>query len=179
MAKKSGSAPAKTEEGRRGSLESTWEPFASLRGEIDNLFDEFQNGWPFGANRRSNWLESLRGGPSAPGLRVPAVDIVDNDKEVQVKAELPGMDETDIDVQLTDTTLTIAGEKKEEREEGEKEGDHYLSELRYGSFKRSLPVPEGINRDKVKAKFKKGVLTITLPKTPAAQKKTKKIEVKS
>lgn len=179
MAKKSSNAPVKSEEGRHGTLEGTWEPFASLRGEIDNLFDEFQSGWPFGVNRRPDWLQSFRGGPSASGLGVPAVDIADNDKEVQVKAELPGMDETDIDVQLTDTTLTISGEKKEEREEGEKEGDHYLSELKYGSFKRSFPVPEGINREKVKAKFQKGVLTITLPKTPAAQKKTRKIEVKS
>jgi HSP20 family protein len=87
------------------------------------------------------------------------------------------MDEKDIDVRLSEDTLTIRGEKKEEREERE-EGNYYVSERRYGSFQRSFRVPKGIDPDKVDANFQKGVLTITLPKTPEAQQKAKKIEVK-
>jgi HSP20 family protein len=97
---------------------------------------------------------------------------------VEVRAELPGIDEKDIDVRLSDGTLTIRGEKKEEREEREEGGSYYVSERRYGSFQRSFRIPEGIDHDKVDASFRKGVLTITLPKTPEAQQKAKKIEVK-
>ena len=133
---------------------------------------------PFRRHRRG-LTEPFRGTPLAWGTGMPAVDVIDKEKEVEVRAELPGMDEKDIDVRLSGDTLTIQGEKKEEREEREEGGSYYVSERRYGSFQRSFRVPEGIDRDKVDASFRKGVLTITLPKTPEGQQKTKKVEIKS
>jgi HSP20 family protein len=180
MTKESAKVPVKSEERRGGILESPWESLVSLRDEIDRMFDEIWSGGmlsPF-RRRRHGLTEPFRGTPLAWGAGMPAVDVIDKEKEVQVRAELPGMGEKDIDVRLSDDTLTIRGEKKEEREEREEGGNYYVSERRYGSFQRSFRIPEGIDRDKVDASFQKGVLTITLPKTPEAQQKAKKIEVK-
>ena len=181
MAEESAKVPVKSEERSGGGiLERPWESLLSLRDEIDRMFDEIWSGGmlsPF-RRRRRGLTEPFRGTPLAWGAGMPAVDVIDKEKEVQVRAELPGMDEKDIDVRLSDDTLTIRGEKKEEREEREEGGSYYVSERRYGSFQRSFRIPEGIDRDKVDAKFQKGVLTITLPKTPEAQQKAKKIEVK-
>jgi HSP20 family protein len=107
----------------------------------------------------------------------PAVDIVEGDKAYEISAELPGMDEKSIEVKLTNEGLTIKGEKHEEKEEKKK--DFYLQERRFGSFERSFRLPEGVDTEKVEANFKKGVLTVTLPKTPAAQQAEKKIAVKA
>ena len=90
-------------------------------------------------------------------------------------AELPGLDVKNIDLQLSDNVLTIKGEKQEEKEEKTK--DRYVSERRYGSFRRSLQVPSSVDADKIEANFKNGVLTVTLPKSPEAQKKQKTIPV--
>lgn len=176
MAEAAENIPVKKEEAS-GAVAPA-EPLTSLRQEIDHLFDEFMSGWPF-RRRRAGSLEPFRGLPSVFGTSAPAVDVIDKDKEMVVQAELPGLEEKDISVQLSDDMLTISGEKKEEREEGEKKGRYYLSERRYGAFQRSLRVPEGVSRDDITAKFRKGVLTVTLPKTPEAQLKSKKIEVKS
>jgi HSP20 family protein len=86
------------------------------------------------------------------------------------------MDESNIDVKFADGTLTIKGEKRDEREEKKKE--YCLSERRYGSFQRSFGVPDGVDADKIEANFKNGVLTVTLPKTPQAQRSEKKIAIK-
>ena len=99
------------------------------------------------------------------------------DLEIKVSAELPGMDEKDIDVSLTRDTLTIKGEKKEEKEDTGK--DYYKMERSYGSFTRSIPLPVEVDTDKVQATFKKGVLEITLPKTAKAIQETKKVPVKA
>ena len=87
------------------------------------------------------------------------------------------MDEKNIDVKVADGTLTIKGEKQEEKEEKKK--DYYLRERSFGSFERSFAIPEGVDADKIEASFKKGVLTLTLPKKPEAQKPAKKIDVKA
>ena len=89
-------------------------------------------------------------------------------------AELPGMDEKNIEVKVADGVLTIKGEKREETEKKEK--DYYLQERRFGSFERRFEVPESVEADKIEASFKKGVLTLTLPKKVEAQKPAKKIE---
>ncbi len=86
------------------------------------------------------------------------------------------MDEKDIEVKFSNGTLTIKGEKNEEKEEKKK--DYYLSERRYGSFQRSFTVPDGVDEDKIEAAFKNGILTVSLPKTPEAQKKEKQIAIK-
>ena len=178
MINKSSKAPVKPEESHPGPLERGRESLANLREEIDHLFEEFQDGGPFRKSRHRRRAHTF-GDPFAFSMRMPAVDVVDRGNDIKLKAELPGMDEKDIEVQLTDRMLTISGEKKEEHEEGEKGSNYYLSERRYGSFKRSISVPEGIDPDKVEATFNKGVLTVTLQKTPEARKKPKKIEVKS
>ncbi len=92
-------------------------------------------------------------------------------------AELPGMDEKNIEVKLSNGSLTIRGEKQEDKEEKKK--DYFVQERRFGSFERTFGLPEGVDREKIEASFKKGVLTVKMPKTPEAQKGEKKIAVKS
>jgi HSP20 family protein len=147
-----------------------WRPFESLRREVDRLFEDFQLGsWrsPFGRSLFD--VQPFWG-------KAPAVDIVEKEKAYEITAELPGMDESNIDVKFADGTLTIKGEKRDEKEEKKK--DYYLSERRYGSFQRSFGVPDGVDADKIETNFKNGVLTVTLPKTEQAQKSEKKIAIK-
>jgi HSP20 family protein len=112
-----------------------------------------------------------------PEMPTPAMDVTEDADGYKVTAELPGMDEKEIEIALTDETLTIKGEKKLEKEETDK--DHYLSERSYGEFRRSFALPENIDPDKVAASFTKGVLTVTLPKTVAAKAEPKKVAVKA
>jgi len=141
---------------------------------MDRLLDSFWRG-----------LSAPRGGGEAPlprlfegafGAAVPALDVVEAEAEYRVTAELPGMDAKDVELTLADDMLTIKGEKKEEREE--KSENYHLSERRFGSFQRSLPLPRGVDRAKVEARFDKGVLTVVLPKTQEAAAAKAKIEIK-
>ncbi|PYV90953.1 MAG: hypothetical protein DMG05_08590 [Acidobacteria bacterium] len=102
----------------------------------------------------------------------PRVDISESDKEFQVTAELPGMDEKNLDISLANSVLTLKGEKKEDKRK-----DYYRMERSYGMFRRTIP--EGVDLEKVEAFFRKGVLTVTLPKTVEAQKERKKIPIKA
>lgn len=164
------------EGGRSGGMLQEWQPFESLRREIDRVFDDFRLGsWPFPFGRRAFDVEPFWRGELSFG-KMPAVDIAERENEYEVTAELPGMDESNIEVKFADNVLTIQGEKKEEKEEKKK--DYYLSERRYGSFQRAFRVPDGVDPDKIEASFKNGVLTVKMPKTPEAQKREKKIEVK-
>jgi HSP20 family protein len=106
---------------------------------------------------------------------MPAVDVTEADGGYEVTAELPGMDEKNIEVKLANRTLTIKGEKRDEKEETKK--DYYMRERNFGSFQRSFTLPEGVDIDKIEASFKKGVLTVTVPKTAEAKKAEKKIAV--
>jgi HSP20 family protein len=110
-------------------------------------------------------------------VSTPAVDVTESDKAYEIAAELPGMDEKDIEVNVANDGLTIKGEKKFEREEKQK--DYYVSERRYGSFERHFGLPKDVEADKIEASFRNGVLKVTLPKTAEAQKPAKKIEVKA
>lgn len=107
----------------------------------------------------------------------PAVDLAETDKGYEITAELPGIEEKDIEVKISNGSLTIKGEKQEAKEEKDKE--YFLSERRYGAFQRTFQMPEGVDADKVAATFAKGVLTITLPKSAEAQKKERKVTVKA
>ena len=98
----------------------------------------------------------------------PAVDIAEKDNAYEVTAELPGMDEKNIEVNVANGKLTIKGEKQEEKEEKKK--DYYLHERHFGSFQRSFRVPEGVDADKIDAHFKKGVLTVTHAQEPSRRK---------
>jgi len=106
----------------------------------------------------------------------PELDVKEDNQSIHITAEVPGLSQNDINVTLVKNVLTISGEKKEEREEKDDKNNVLLSERRYGSFCRSIMVPEGIKPDAVKAEYKNGVLSIDLPKEEAAQ--PKKIEVK-
>ena len=150
----------------RGSLTrfDEWNPFLSLRTEMDRLFDNFFHGF-----------EMERFGNASLGFQ-PKVNVADSEKEITVSVEIPGMDEKDIELALTKDALTIRGEKREEKEEKGK--NYHRMERTYGSFSRTLPLPVEINTDKAEAAYKKGVLIITLPKTEQAVKETKKIPIK-
>ncbi|MCX8030524.1 MAG: Hsp20/alpha crystallin family protein [Thermodesulfovibrionales bacterium] len=140
-------------------------PFNLLRREIDSLFDNFFRSFdilPF-ESRFSTFS--------------PKVDIVESEKEIKVLAELPGIDEKDIEVTLNKDSLTIKGEKKEEKEE-KKEG-YYRMERAYGAFSRTIQLPIEIEPDKAEAQLKKGVLTVTLPKSTKTLEETKKINIKA
>ena len=107
----------------------------------------------------------------------PAVDIHENEHELVVKADLPGVEAKDLDIRVENNILTIRGERRFEKKVNE---DNYLRvERAYGSFQRTFELPASVDRDKISADVSKGVLTITLPKTPDAQKQQKKIEVKA
>ncbi len=135
--------------------------FGSLQREIERVFDSFTNNWPSLDFR-------------ATGL-TPSMDIAESDKDIEITAELPGLEEKDVQVNVADDVLTIKGEKKAEKEEKDK--NYHRIERSYGSFYRSLQLPSGVSADAIKATLKNGVLKVTVTKPAAAQ--PKKIEVKA
>ena len=149
----------------------------SFRSEMDRLFDRFAGGFGFPSLRRMFDMEPAWRPASSFTFSAPAIDMSEDEKAYKVSAELPGLDAKDVDVSISGNTLVLKGEKRQEKEEKEK--NYYFSERAYGSFQRAFELPASVDRDKVAADFAKGVLTITLPKTPDAQKQQKKIEVKS
>ncbi len=142
--------------------------FFTLQREMNRIFDDFWHGWDAAPSE-------LAGGRF--GFFLPSIDVRQSEREIVVKAELPGLDEKDIEVLLTDDALTIRGEKKAEEEEKGK--TYYHMERSYGSFNRVIPLPAGIDQKKVQAQYKNGVLSITLQKTEESQAKGKKISIKA
>jgi HSP20 family protein len=168
--------PVKSEKASVATLHPL-RPFENFRREIDRLFDDFAGGmWrsPFG--RPFFDVEPFWRAPAAM-TTMPAVDVAETDKAYEITAELPGLDEKNIEVKVADDVLTIRGEKQEEKEENRK--DYYLSERSFGSFQRTFQIPSGVDPDKIEASFNKGVLTVTLPKSTEALKSEKKIAVKA
>ncbi len=149
----------------------------TLRSEIDRLFDRFSSDLLWPSFPRLFDDKSLFGLQPSFSVSTPAMDVSEDADAYKLSAELPGMNEGEIEVAVTDGTLTLTGEKKQEKEHKEK--NYYLSEREYGTFKRSFALPEGIDADKISAEFAKGVLTITLPKKPEAKGAPKKVEVKA
>lgn len=141
-------------------MRSPLRDLARMEREMAEMFDRFWPGWPW-SDRERPWA--------------PAVDMIDQKDEIVLRADLPGVDEKDIDVTVRDSTLTIRGERKEEKEE--KKEDYYYAERAYGAFSRSLEVPAGVEPDKIKATFKKGVLEVHLPK--AKETKGRKVDIKA
>jgi len=158
-----------TSKGQGGRLPSRFQdPFQSFRTEMDRLFDSFLGGMPS--------LTSLRQGFPSTQVITPTLDVKENEKEIVVKADLPGMDEKDINLTVHNGVLSLRGEKKSEHTD---ERDNYhVMERSYGSFQRSIRLPDTINEDKAEARFDKGVLTITLPKRPESVSAQKKIQIK-
>jgi HSP20 family protein len=145
--------------GRKGEF-ARWNggPIGDLNREIDRLFDDFTRGLPaFG-----------------PSTLTPKMDVTETETEIELTAELPGLEEKDVQINVADGVLTIRGEKKAEKEEKDK--DYRLVERSYGAFERSLDLPSGVDPDKIEASIAKGVLTVKVPKPEKA--KGKKIDVK-
>lgn len=159
--------------------EATWHPLAVFRNEMDRLFDGFWRRMAPGAPQRRAEIEPqpLWRFDSDFGFAVPNMDLVETDKDFRIKAELPGMDASNVELGISGDVLTIKGEKKDEREE--KAENFHLSERRFGSFRRSFQLHPGVDVERIEAKFDKGVLTVTLPKTPESAARQRKIEVKS
>jgi HSP20 family protein len=151
---------------RRRAGEDLMYPLERLERDMRRMFEDF---WiaPFGEATR--WGEAF----------LPSVDVKEEDDQVVVSAELPGLDAKDVNVEVTQDSVRIAGEKKQEEKEEEKEKGYYRRESCYGSFERIIDLPAPVNEDKAKAQFSKGVLTIKLPKSEQARAKRKKVEVQS
>ncbi|MBB3394829.1 MULTISPECIES: Hsp20/alpha crystallin family protein [unclassified Rhizobium] len=143
------------------------DPFLSLHREVNRLFDDVFRGFGSGLPSFGN-SATFRGG-------WPSVEISDADKEIKVTAEVPGLEEKDIEVLLNDGVLTLKGEKRSESEDK----DRQFSERYYGRFERRIPLGVEVKEDQVDATFRNGVLTVTLPKTEKAQSQVKRIAIKS
>lgn len=142
-----------------------WDPFrqlSTLRNQIDRLFEE-----PFSA--LTEGMQPFMSGWS------PALDVFEDKDNLVIKAELPGMKKEEIEISLHDGVLTLSGERKQEQKHHE--GDIHRSERFVGKFQRTLSLPTAVDGEKVKATYKDGILTVTLPK--AEEAKPKQIQVKS
>ena len=147
-------------------LATRQDSFLTFQQQMNQVFDKFFEGWgmePYGASLETGALFS------------PRVDVAETDGEIKVSLELPGLKEEDIDVSLSRDVLTIRGEKR--REEEEKGRNYYRSERSFGSFQRSVPLPAPVDAAKTEAVYRKGVLTVTLPKARVAEDR-KQITVK-
>ena len=143
------------------------EPFRMLQNEIDRLFTNFTTDLPLIGRWSGN----------GSGRLAVQVDVAETEKAIEVKADLPGVSEKDIDVSLDGDMLTIKAEKKSDKEEKTK--DYHLVERSYGTFERSMMLPFKADATKIDAKFEKGVLKLTVQKPAEAQTKMQKIEVKA
>jgi HSP20 family protein len=138
--------------------------FGSLHREIDRLFDDLTRGG-YGT------LPS----PAQTNL-MPSIDVTETDKEIEITAELPGLERKDVDISIEDDLLTIRGEKKVETKEEDKDKNYHVSERSYGVFYRVIQLPPGVDPASIQAVMSKGVLKLTIPKPAKAE--PKKIEVK-
>jgi len=149
-------------------------PYRSLREEIDRVFESFMQGWPM--LKAGDLVGGGFGFPS--GLRLsPRADMTEGDDAYEMTLELPGMRQEDVEITVEGGTLTIKGEKRAETERKRKE--YHLSERSYGSFLRSIRLPEDVAAEKIAASASDGVLRITMPKNPKAKPAVRKIAVEA
>lgn len=153
--------------GETGVNQEEENPLTLFERDMNRMFDDFFGG--FGLAPSEFW-------DTGWSAFSPQVDIVDNEKEVKISVELPGLDEKDIEVSLSRDTLTISGEKRQEKEDKGK--NYYRMERSYGSFKRAIPIPCEVKAETIEATFKNGVLSIVLPKASEGQCR-QKITVKT
>ncbi len=157
-----------------------WRPLEKkLRQQVDHLFEDFNRGSGLTPFRRGLFDVEPFWSREFIGRSLPAVDITEKEESFEITAELPGMDQENIDIKLSNGNLIIKGEK--ERGQGRKKRKGYhLSERHYGSFQRAFSLPKGVDADKIEANFSKGVLSISLPKKPEAMNADKKkVQIKS
>ncbi|MDB5402780.1 MAG: hypothetical protein QOD93_2566 [Acetobacteraceae bacterium] len=145
------------------------DPVVALQGNVNRAFDDFLRLFPI----------PLTGWQTLPVEQGGAfqIDVVETDKDVKVMAELPGVEEGDIDVRVSDGVLTIAAEKKAGRDV--EEDGYILRERSFGRLERTVTLPDEVNSDAAQASFKAGVLTVTIPKTRQAQDDSKRVPVQS
>jgi len=140
------------------------DPFLSLHRNVNRLFDEVFRGFD---------MPAMFGGASAGAGTWPRVELAENEREIRLTAEMPGLDQKDVEVLLDDDVLTIRGEKRSDAEDK----DRQFSERFYGRFERRIALGRELEADQVNATFKNGVLTVTLPKTAKAQANAKRIAI--
>lgn len=157
----------RTELGSSHHGEAEYSPFLTLHREMNRLFDD--------AFRSFDSRLPALGSLSSSGAAWPNVEISETDKEIKVTAEVPGLEDKDVEVLLDSGFLTVRGEKRSETEDR----DRQFSERFYGRFERRIPLGFDVEEDKVDAQFRNGVLTVTLPKTEKAQSQVKRIEIRS
>jgi HSP20 family protein len=150
-------------EQRRG-LADLDDPFEGLHRSMNQVLESFRRDFDFPS--LASWET----------VAAPNVDVSETDEAVQVAAELPGMDAKDVELSFQGNSLVIKGEKTEQKETKEK--DFHIRERRFGSFHRMIPLPAGVDIDKAKAEYEKGVLHVTVPKTAEAKQQHRKIEIK-
>ena len=138
-----------------------WSELAGLANRFPRLFDE-----PWDS-------------PEPTGSWFPAVNVEEGEDELILTAELPGMGEDDVNLEIENNILTIRGEKREEREEGDEKRNFHVWERRYGSFHRAFTLPKSVSTDDIKAEFDNGILTVRMPKAPQAKSRPIQIEGKS
>ena len=148
----------------RSSVLSPFAELATLRREMDELFDTFFGRRPLRGDQALVWA--------------PACNVWEDKDAVYVQAELPGLAKDDISVTVENGVLTISGEKREERQEGAKDEAYHVYERRYGRFERSFTLPTNVDADRIRARYENGVLEVVLPKKEAAKPKTIQIEAK-
>jgi HSP20 family protein len=139
-------------------------PFLALHRQVNRLFDDAFRGFDLSPVANDRWFDRAAGWPT--------IEVSETDKDVKVTAELPGLEEKDVQVELANGLLAIKGEKRTETEDK----DRLFSERTYGRFERRIPV-EGVDEDKISAAFKNGVLTVTMPKLPETHSKVKRIAI--
>lgn len=191
MARKSTKVPVRKKKvsnrksGVRKSLSKAAEtvtPLASLREEVDNLFERFSDDWPnlpniFGRGWSYPVADLDRRFSLSKLELTPRVDVSENEQEYEIMMELPGMTGDDIEITLSDDSLTVKGQKRDEREE--KKNNYHIKERSYGSFQRSFRIPSGVDHNKIDASCVSGVLQVSLPKTENAKSNKRSIKVKS
>lgn len=139
-------------------------PFLALHRQVNRLFDDAFRGFDLTPFSNDRWFDRAAGWPT--------IEVSETDKDVKVTAELPGLDEKDVQLELANGVLSIKGEKRTETEDK----DRLFSERYYGRFERRIPVDD-VDQDKVSAAFKNGVLTVTMPKLPEIQSQVKRIAI--
>ena len=148
---------------------------ANVMNPFEEMEHFFESRFPSGWMRPLHWPRPSWSELSAPFEgKMPKVDVIERDNEVIVKAELPGVEKKDIDISVTKNSVTIKGSTS--HEEKEEKGDHYRCEISRGSYSRTLTLPAEVNEDKTKAKFKNGILELTLPKVEKSKRRKVKID---
>lgn len=167
MSRSKEAVKVKHDEGKKGWASRMLNPFEEMDREFDSMF-------------RHGWRHPLLGGlsdwkldPAFEG-KVPSVDMIDQDDKLLIKAELPGVDKKDIDVSITDETVSIKGKSAYDKKE--EKGDYYRREISQGSYERVLAIPANVDSSKAKATFRDGMLEISLPKTEKTNRKKVNIE---